>query len=152
MTVHGDGGREHEAANLVVDRGVDQVDAAEQVVLVVEPFDEVAQAFGGERREVEDVREAVLVEQTTHELDVQDRSLDERRARADVAAQAARQIVERDDLVAAREERIDDVRADEPRGSGHQNLAAGSRQAASGYMKVGSSRRRMMLAAPGHHR
>ena len=72
---------------------------------VVEAFDEVAQAFGGIRRKVEDVREPVFVEQTPDELDIQDRPRDECGARVDIAAQTAREIVQRHDLVTACQER-----------------------------------------------
>ena len=48
---------EHEGANAGVHRRVHKVDGADDVVGVVEAPDEVAQAFGGIRRQVVDVRE-----------------------------------------------------------------------------------------------
>ena len=56
--VHGDRRREDEALDAGVDGGVDQVDAADDVVRVVEPLDEVAEAFGGVGRQMIDVVEA----------------------------------------------------------------------------------------------
>jgi hypothetical protein len=51
----------------VVHRGVDEVHAADEVALVVEAPDEVAQALGGVGGEVEDEVEAVLVEEPIDE-------------------------------------------------------------------------------------
>ena len=50
--------REHERLHAAVDRRVQQVDAADDVVGVVEPLDEVTQPLGSVRREVIDVVEA----------------------------------------------------------------------------------------------
>ena len=110
---------------------------------VVEALDEVAQAFGGVRREVVDVRRSGVrsKRRPTSSTSRIDPATNVARA-SDVAAQAAREIVQRHDLVAARQQRIDDVRADEPGGSGHEGLGAGSGQAAPGYMKAAGTRAR----------
>ena len=79
---------------LVVNRGVDEVDAAEQVVGVIEVLDEMAQALGRIRGEVEDIIELMLGEQPVHQSRVGDRTLDELCAVRKVVAEAAAQVVE----------------------------------------------------------
>ena len=62
-----DGGREHETIHVVVHRRVDQVDAPDQVVLVVESFDEVAQALCGVGSQMVDAFEALGGEELMNE-------------------------------------------------------------------------------------
>ncbi len=46
---------------------------------------------------------------------------DEPDGRIEVGAVAGREVVEHDDVVAARAERVDDVRSEEPGAAGHEN-------------------------------
>ena len=75
--VDGDRGREDETLDAVVHGGVDQVDAADDVVRVVEALDEVAQALGGIGREVIHVIEAALGEESIDGRVIDDAGLDE---------------------------------------------------------------------------
>src|SRR6266513_779217 len=119
--VDGDRRGEGKAADLVVDAGVDQVDAAEQVVGVVEALDEVAEALRRVGGQVIDVVEAVAIEQPVEQLVVDDRTLDEAGAWIDVFLEAPREVVEHDDVEAkVVDQVVDDVRADEARASGDE--------------------------------
>src|SRR5713101_5098392 len=73
--VHGDGGREHEAFHAMIHAGVNEVDAAYEVVLIIEPLDEVAQTLCGVSREMEDVLELVFGKQTVNERVIEDAPL-----------------------------------------------------------------------------
>ena len=74
----------------MVDAGVDQVDAPDQVVGVVEALDEVAQPLGRIRGQVVDVVETEVIEQPVHQLVVDDRALDEASPWVDVFLEASR--------------------------------------------------------------
>ena len=74
---------------VMVNRGVDEVDAAQQIVGVIEVLDEMAQTLGRIRREVEHVIELLLGKQLWHQRLVRDRALDELRAVRKVVAEAA---------------------------------------------------------------
>src|SRR5207245_1075012 len=96
----GDRGGEGKAPHLVVDAGVDQVDAAEQVVGVVEALDEVAQPLRRVGGQVVDVVEAEVIKQPVDQLVVHDGALDEAGFGIDVFLEAARQVIEHDDIEA----------------------------------------------------
>jgi len=111
--VDGNRGGEHERLHPIVDGGVQQIDAAEDVVRVVEAFDERAQAFGSVGGEVIDVIEAALREQPVDERVVHHAAADEFSRTRDVLAEPAGQVIEDGDVVAPRDERVRHVRADE---------------------------------------
>ena len=107
--VDGDRGREDEALDVVVDAGVDQVDAADQVVLVVEAPDEVAESFGGIGGQVVDAADAVLAKEPLDQRRVEDAALDERHVRRDVLGEPAAEVVQHHDALAAPDQRVHDV-------------------------------------------
>ena len=112
---------ERKTLDIVVDAGVDQVDAAHQVVGVVEPLDEVAQSFRRVGGQMVDVVEAVRIEQAGHEPVIDDRALYESGSWVDVFLKAARQVIEHDDVETKLVDQVvDDVRADEARPSGNE--------------------------------
>jgi hypothetical protein len=103
----------------VVHRRVDEVDAADDVVRVVEALDEVAEPLGRVRGQVVDALEPVLAEQPLDEPDVRDGALDEGAARVDVLLEPAAQVVQHDDLVAGSGQLSGEVGADEATASRH---------------------------------
>ena len=111
--VHGDRRGEHEALDVVVHAGVDQVDAADQVVLVVEAPDEVAEPLGGVGGQVVDAlergarRRAARPARWSRML-----ALDELSPGVNVLGEAAAEVVEHDDVRGPRGG-SGDVRADE---------------------------------------
>ena len=122
--VDGDRGGEDEHLHAGVDRRVEQVDAADDVVRVVEPLDEVAQPFGGIGGEVIDVREADAREQSARPRRRR------RRCRARMPPPAgtfSRKPPLRSSrtvhLVAAGDQSVGHVGADEPGPTGHQYSA-----------------------------
>ena len=124
--VDGDRGGEHEALDAVIDRRVDQVDAADQVVGVVEALDEVAQAFGGVGGQVKDVVEPIARRTGGRPAST---SLmlpwTNSRAGGDVVREAAAQIVEDGDAGGrAGAAVLGDVRADEPGAAGDERAHA----------------------------
>jgi hypothetical protein len=112
--VHGDRRREHEALHLVPHRLVDQVDAPDQVVGVVEAADEVRQPLGGVGGEVVDVVELVLGEEAGEQRVVGDAPFHEQCPFRDLVTEAAAQVVEDHDLVTQPEALLRDVGSDEP--------------------------------------
>lgn len=82
VPVDGSRGEEHEMADVGVDRRVDEVDAAHEVVLVVEPLDVVAQPFGCVGSQVEDHVERTVSEGSDDILLSADRSSAEARLQA----------------------------------------------------------------------
>ena len=60
----------------MINRGVDQINAADQVVLVVEFFDEVAESFGSIGREMKYILNAQLRKYRVDQFMVDDASLD----------------------------------------------------------------------------
>ncbi len=111
--VDGDRRGEHEGADAVVDRRVQQGDAAEDVVRVVEPADEVAQALGRVGRQVKDVIEPRRGEQVVHQGGVGDVARHEPGAARHVLPEPAAQVVEHGDVVPAANQRVGDVGPDE---------------------------------------
>src|ERR1700722_7959413 len=61
--VNSDGGSEDEAAHLILDCSVDQIDGTNQIIVVVETFNEVTQSLSGIGRKVIYVIEIVAVEE-----------------------------------------------------------------------------------------
>ncbi len=106
----------------VIDRRVDQVDAADDVVRVVEALDEVAQAFRGVGGEVIDVREADAREQAIDGVGIRDAAVHEAGGCRDVLAEPAAEIVEDVHLVSTSNERVGYVRPDKPRPTRHEVL------------------------------
>src|SRR5438093_300148 len=98
----------------MVDGGVDEVDAPDQVVLVVEALDEMAQALGGVCGEVEDILEAVPLEQRLDQGIVCDTAANKRGRRIDVFLKASAQVVQYDHPMSHAEQLVHYVRADEP--------------------------------------
>ena len=122
--VDGDRGGEDEALHPArVNRGVDEVDAGEEVVVVVEAADEVAQALGGVGGQVEDVLEGMIGEQLADEGLVGDRSLDERGAGRDVLHEPPGQVIHGNHLMPCGDEMLGDMTADETSTTSDQYLA-----------------------------
>ena len=89
--VNRDGRCEHKTLHRAgVDRRVDEVHAADQIIRVVERLDEVAQSFGGVGGEMEDVIKLVLLEQLGDERLIFYLALDEFGAGGDVFRKSAR--------------------------------------------------------------
>ena len=82
------------------------------------------------RRNVENVREAVLAEEILDELGIRDGAFDECRASRDVLAVSAAEVVEDDDVAVGLEEVPGDVGADEAGAAGDENRHRDERLAA----------------------
>ena len=108
-----------------VDRGVQQVHAADDVVGVVETLDEVTQALSRICGQVVDVVEAAIGEQPIDERVIDHTAADKSRCSWYVLPKSAAQVVEDGDVVAARDERVGHVRADEPGPTGHEHSGHG---------------------------
>jgi hypothetical protein len=85
-------------------------------------LDEMAQALGGIGGEVENVLEFVLREQLFHERGIRDRAFDKLDTRRNVISKAAAQIVQADNLMALLQQMPANMRANETRRAGDQNL------------------------------
>jgi hypothetical protein len=77
-TVHRDRRGEHECRHSGVDSGVQQIDASDDVVRVVESLDEMTEAFGRVRSEVIDMLETAVREHAIDETIISDAAMDER--------------------------------------------------------------------------
>ena len=112
------------SADAGVDRGVQQVDAADDVVRVVEALDEVAQAFGGVGGEMVDVREAAVARTRVRPSGVGDAAVDECRRRRHVLAEIRRSGRRgRCTSWPRGDESVRHVRADETGPTGHEYSA-----------------------------
>ena len=76
-SVHRDRAREHEALDVVADRFVDQVHAADHIVRVVEPADEMGQSLRGVRGEMVHVLESMLCEERREQIVICDAAVHE---------------------------------------------------------------------------
>jgi hypothetical protein len=85
-------------------------------------LDEMAQALGGVGGEVENVLEFVLREQLFHERGIRDRAFHELHAGRNIIPKAAAQIVQADNLMALLQQMPANMRANETRHAGDQNL------------------------------
>src|SRR5690606_12966310 len=61
-SINGNRGSERKTFYIMVNAGIDEIDAANQVVGVVKAFDEVAQALGGIGGQMVDIIETVFLE------------------------------------------------------------------------------------------
>ncbi len=118
--IHRDGAGENEALHLVADRGVDQVDAPDEVVLVVEAPDKMAEALGGIGGQVVHVGEAVLREEPFHKGIVGDGAMDKDRLRVHLVLEAAAEVVQHHHAMAHGQQVLHDMGADEAGAAGHQ--------------------------------
>jgi len=118
--VDGDRAREHEPLHIVGYRSIQDVDASDDVVRVVEAADEVREALGGVGREVIHVVVAAVGEKGIDEIDVGHRALAERRFVGNVVGKATGEVVDRDDFVAELDAVPGDMRADESSCSGNE--------------------------------
>lgn len=117
-----DGRREHEAFHIVVHGGVDEIDAAEQVVGVIETFDEMTQALGGVGRQMENMFEPVPGKQLLYQRRVCDRTFNEFHTVGNLITKTAAQIIQTHHLMPLPEQVDANMRADESRRAGDQNL------------------------------
>src|ERR1700730_3735330 len=62
-TVDSDGGSEDEAAHAIVDRGINKIHRANQIVVVIETLDEVTESLSGISSQVIDASEMIAVEE-----------------------------------------------------------------------------------------
>ena len=85
-----DAGGEDKALHCAcIDRCIDQVDASDEVVLVIEASDEVAQTFSSIGCEVKDVFKLMLFEQRLTKLHIVDAALHEGGDRMHIVGKAA---------------------------------------------------------------
>ena len=105
-----------------VDRGIDQVDAADEVVLVIEPSDEVTQPFCSVRRQVEDVFELVFLKKAVHQVHIVDASFHESGAGMHVVSETTREVVEGNYRMSSSNQMICHVRANEACSTGDKNF------------------------------
>mmetsp|Transcript_43643 Transcript_43643/g.88030 ORF Transcript_43643/g.88030 Transcript_43643/m.88030 type:complete len:670 (+) Transcript_43643:406-2415(+) len=122
--VHGDGRREHEAGNAMLHRLVEDLHGSHEVGPVVEGADEVREALGRVGAEVVDVVDLVLREQPLEEHGVLHVALDEEGAGGDVGLEAAREVVQGDDLHPHVQAMPCHVAANEARSTGDQRPLA----------------------------
>ena len=123
MSVDGDRRCEHETLHRTrVDGGVDKVDAADEVVLVVEVLDEVAQSLGRIGRQVEYIGKLLAREKIIHELDILHGSLHEFCACRHVFRKTARQVIQHDHAIARFDEPFSHVRSDKSGTAGHKYI------------------------------
>ena len=71
-SIDGNRGGEHEALDAVIDARIDEVHGTDQVVGVIEPFDEMAESFGGIGSQVVHIGKGVLLKQTINERMIKD--------------------------------------------------------------------------------
>src|SRR5580704_11377091 len=88
----------NEAIALVADGLVDEVDAAQDIVGVIEAADEMRQPLSCVRCKVINVAEAIALKQRSYQVSVRDITLDKLNLDGDVSAESPRKIVKRDDL------------------------------------------------------
>lgn len=79
LTVHGDRGRKHETLDAVIDGRIDKVNATDEVVFVIEPANEMAQALRRVSRQMKYVLEVVLRKQALNQRRVGHTALDKQR-------------------------------------------------------------------------
>jgi hypothetical protein len=123
-----DRGGKDEALDVVVHGGIDQVHAADQVVLVIEPANKMAQPLGGIGCQVKNVVELPSGKQGRDQLPVQDAAPDKFGLRIHVVRESTRQIVERHNVIPAGDELVRDMRTHETRRARHED-GAGLRHA-----------------------
>src|ERR1041384_3679753 len=99
----------------MIHRGVNEIDAAEKIIRVIEMLDEMAQAFRRIGREMKDVFKVVLFKKFFHQVRVCDRALDEFDAGWNVIKKPTAQIIQANDLLPLREQMSANMRADEAR-------------------------------------
>ena len=119
-TVDRNAAGEHKALHTVLHAGVDEVDAAYEVVLVVEAADEMAEAFSSIRSQVIHVGELVLGEELLDEFVVVDGALHEGGARIHLIGKAAAEVIERNDGVAHGQQFLHEVGTHETGASGNE--------------------------------
>ena len=117
--VHRDRRAEHERRHAGVDRGVQEVDASDDIVRVIEALDEMTETFGSVRGEVIDMLEMAVREHAVDEMMVGNGALDERGGRGNVLEKAAAEIVKNGDAVTAADQSVRHMGADEPGSSSH---------------------------------
>jgi hypothetical protein len=105
--------------------GVDEVDAAHQVVLVVEAADEMAEPLRRIGGEVIDVLEALLREEPVDQLFVSDGALDESGFGVHLVLEAATEIVQHHYAMAHGQQVLHHVCADEAGAAGNQGSRDG---------------------------
>ncbi len=115
LSVDGAAGRGEDDAGPVLARRLEEPDRPEHVHLAVEVGARDRHAHVGLRGQVQAGLRAGLAEDLLDGLPVADVGDDQLGARIDVLRLAVGEIVEDDDLVAAGDKRVDDVRADEAR-------------------------------------
>ena len=119
--VNGDGGGEDETAHTPgVHRGVDQVYAADQIIVVVEALDEMAETLGGVGGQVENVLEAMLREQAVHQGLVHNTAFDTFRPGIHVFGETSAEIVQHHHLPSCSNQVVHHVGSDEPGATGYQ--------------------------------
>jgi hypothetical protein len=84
----------------MVHGGIDEVDAAKQIVRVIEMFDEMAQSFGRIGRQVKNMVKLMSGKNLFYECTVRNGSLDKFDTRGNVILKAAAQIVQPDNMMA----------------------------------------------------
>ena len=99
---------------------VDEIDGANDIVRVIEPLDKVREPFRRIRREMKHVIELVFAEESVESHVIDTARLDKRCTVVDVIDEPARKIVERDDIMPAFNERIDDMRTDKSGRAGNE--------------------------------
>ena len=102
-------------------RSVNEIDAAEQIVCVIEMFDEMAQTLGGVGGKMEDVLELVFGKEPFYKGHIGHRTLDKLHPGRHVVPKTAAQVVQSCYRVICLKQMPADVRADKSGRAGNQN-------------------------------
>ena len=73
-TVDSNGGREDETFHRVVDGGIYEINRPDEIIGVVKPLYEVAEAFSSISRQVIDVCELTIIKKAIHQIGIRDRA------------------------------------------------------------------------------
>src|SRR3989442_1656004 len=104
----------------MVDAGVNQIDRTDQVVVVVESLDEMAEPLRSVRRQMVDIVKRILFKDAVDELMIQDGPLQKSAPLRRVVRKTATHIVEDDDIMAVPDQMFGNMRAHESCSSGYE--------------------------------
>src|SRR6185437_9448553 len=118
--VNGDRGCEDKTLHSIIDARIDQVHGTDEIVIVVEPLNEMTEAFGSVSSEMVHIVKSMLSEEAIDKIYVEDRTLDEDRTLGNIVEETAAEVVQHNDFVAIVEQPLDDVRTHETGSAGYQ--------------------------------
>src|SRR5215813_7228026 len=112
----------YETVDTVIDAGVDEVGASDNVDFVVVSANIVTQAFRREPREMKHVDEAVLAKKAFDTVLVENRPMHEIRASVQILSTPATHVVEDDHSVPLFDQNVDDMGSKKPGAARNEDL------------------------------